>query len=170
MKNIKLLTVFLVLSVLILYSCCECNKKKNVKHIPVVGEYSWIQWENNAGWHDYSASKYHPDKDLVEELKTILQKNKNISFLLFPGSWCPDSEKGVPEIIKLLKLCNFDINTIKIYGVDRQKTEPTGTAVKYKIERVPTLVILKNGKEIGRIVEFPILSWADDIITILTEK
>lgn len=170
MKNIKLIAILLMISVLVLYSCCDCNKKKNVKKIPVVGEYSWVQWQNNAAWSDYSASTYHPNKDVINELKTILNENKNVSFLLFPGSWCHDSEKGVPEIMKLLKLCQYDINSIKIYGVDRQKTEPTGSAVKYKIEKVPTLVLLKNGKEIGRIIEFPILSWGEDIITILTDK
>ncbi len=169
MKNIKLLAVFLIFSALILNSCCDCNKKK-AKKVPVVGEYSWKLWQINAGWANYSADKYQPEKDAVEELKTILQKNNKIRFLIFPGSWCPDSEKGVPEIMKLLKLCDYDISSIKIYGVDRQKTEPTSTAVKYKIERVPTLVIIQDGEEIGRVVEFPILSWAEDIITILTDK
>lgn len=170
MKKIKFIALFLMFTILILNSCCDCNKKKNIKLNSIVGKFSWSQWQENAGWTDYSASQYHPDRIIINELKTILKEKKDVSFLIFPGSWCGDSEKGVPEIMKLLRLCDYNINSIDIYGVDRQKTEPTSTAKKYKIERVPTLIILENGKEIGRIVEFPILSWEDDLLTILTEE
>jgi hypothetical protein len=36
-----------------------------------------------------------------------------------------------------------------------------------KINKVPTMIIIKNGKEIGRIEEFPEDTWENDLIKIL---
>ncbi|MGA2298573.1 MAG: hypothetical protein ABSG15_13590, partial [FCB group bacterium] len=56
---------------------------------------------------------------------------------------------------------------IDLYGVDRQKQEPTGTATLYKLEKVPTMIIFAGESEIGRIVETPKKSWDEDIVDII---
>ena len=38
--------------------------------------------------------------------------------------------------------------------MDRAKTVPGHLEVKWKIESVPTFIVLKNGKEVGRVVEY----------------
>jgi hypothetical protein len=39
------------------------------------------------------------------------------------------------------------------YFLDLNKKSPEGLERKYKIEYVPTFIVLQNGKELGRIVE-----------------
>ena len=71
-------------------------------------------------------------------------------------------------VMKILNLASVPIGNVRIFGVDREKREPTGTAGKWNIDKVPTVVILSQGKELGRIVEFPEANWEDDILKILS--
>lgn len=54
-------------------------------------------------------------------------------------------------------------------GVDREKREPSATAEKWNINKVPTVVVLSQGKELGKIVEYPEANWEDDILKILSQ-
>jgi hypothetical protein len=47
---------------------------------------------------------------------------------------------------------------------------PDGSATDSGIEYVPTFIFSKNGKEINRIVEFPIFSLEKDMLDILQGK
>lgn len=145
-----------------------CASTKNEKKI-ITGKFTWNQWQKQAGWDKYDAADYEPGEFLAGQLSEIV-KNNDISFLLFSASWCGDSKSEVPKIYKLFDTAKIPIDRIKLFGVDRQKLEPTGTAEKYKIERVPTLVILRDGKEIGRIIEHPKTSWEEDIFKIITKQ
>ena len=75
----------------------------------------------------------------------------------------------MPQLMKIFKLMDLDLETITIYGLTyKEKTEPTGTYLKYDIKRVPTLVVLRDGEEIGRIVEYPVESLEKDLLKILS--
>ncbi len=52
-------------------------------------------------------------------------------------------------------------------GVSEDKVSPDGSAKKAGITNVPTFVFSKNGEEINRIVEFPIISLEQDLLDIL---
>ncbi|MFH1050730.1 MAG: thioredoxin family protein [bacterium] len=152
------------------YSCCDCKKKKDDKKqiVALVGKMSWTDWKQNTKWKDYDANNYKIDSEKIKQLKSVL-KNKKIAFVVFSANWCPDSESEGPKFYKLIAELGFPIENITLYGVARNKKEPTGEAEKYKIEKVPSVIILNDGTEIGRIVEFPFISWEDDLLTILLE-
>jgi len=42
---------------------------------------------------------------------------------------------------------------LTMVGVDRTKKDPEGLTEKWGITRVPTFVFLRNGREVGRVVE-----------------
>ena len=144
------------------------NLKKTNDTTYILGKVNWEYWINNSHWDDYKAENYIPDSAKSEYLKEKI-KSGNISFILFSATWCGDSKEQAPKIMKLLKLINYDINKLEIYGVDRSKKEPTHTAEMMMIDHVPTLIILRDGIEIGRIIEFPQpgKSWEDEITFIL---
>jgi thiol-disulfide isomerase/thioredoxin len=131
----------------------------------IVGKITWDDWKKDAGWSDYSAIDYSPT-DLVEFREIV---NSDISFILFSGSWCGDSKSEVPKIFKLFSQAGKE-NKIKLYGLDRMKDEPSGIAKLYKIEKVPTLIILRDNQESGRIIEYPAISWEKDIMQIISSK
>ena len=167
-KNMVLLITLLFL----VNSCCDCKKKKDDDEkqvIPIVGKIDWEDWKKNAGWKDYDAKSYLPDEMKIKKLNNIFKENNNLVFVVFSGNWCSDSEDEVPKFYKLMNQTGFNQDKISLYGVDRNKQEPTGEAVNFKIEKVPTVIILNDDNEVGRIVEFPFISWEDDLLTIFEE-
>lgn len=146
-----------------LFSCASYTVETGPKGKTIVkGSCTWEQWQSEAGWSAYDAAGYEPQDAFVSELRDLLQ-DESLGFLLFSGSWCGDSESEMPKIYKLFDECGAAPCRICLYGLDRDKKDGCGTAAKYNIERVPTLVVLRDGKEAGRIVEYPEKSWEEDI-------
>jgi hypothetical protein len=73
-----------------------------------------------------------------------------------------------PFYSRILHLASVPAENVRIFGVDRESREPSGTAGKWNIDKVPTAAILSQGKELGRIVEYPEASWGGDILKILS--
>ena len=86
------------------------------------------------------------------------------------GTWCEDSQRETPNFIKILKQVDFDFNNLELITVNREKITPQGLENGLNITNVPTFIFYKDGKEINRIVEFPIESLEEDMINILTNK
>ncbi len=147
----------------------SCSSTVAVKQkVVITGKYSWENWKVASEWKNFEAVQFIPDEFLVSEISEFSKAN-NITFLLFAGSWCGDSESEVPKIMKLIDKANLN-DKIEIWGLDRDKKEPNGTQLPYSILKVPTLVILKNSQEIGKIIEFPISSWDVDLYEILIKN
>jgi thiol-disulfide isomerase/thioredoxin len=172
-KNIsKCAAILLVLIGLLEMQACGNTNPSATRNEPapdmVLGECSWEDWQKGAKWDDYSASDYLPDSAAVQRLAT-LAANPEITFLVFGASWCGDSRDGIPKIYKVFRAAKIEPKRAMLYGVNRQKREQTGMAEKFQIKRVPTLIVLKGNKEIGRIVEVPMLSWEKDLEQVLSK-
>jgi len=106
------------------------------------------------------------DSAMVQQFQNIQEP---VHILLFVGTWCGDSRRGVPPFMAVFQAANNPHLQLEIIGVTRDKEDPEGLAPQYGIERVPTFVILKDGKEIARLVEFPQKTFARDFIDVLTK-
>ncbi|HPD34439.1 MAG TPA: thioredoxin family protein [Candidatus Kapabacteria bacterium] len=144
----------------------ENEEKLNQDSLMLVGRFTFDNWQKEMNWQ--LDTDYHIDNLKIIELDNLIAKN-NISFIIFAGSWCPDSRSELPKIIELFKEANISDNKYELLGVDRMKFEPSGKYLQYKIERVPTLIVLKDGKEIGRIIEYPQKEWIEDILEIIKQ-
>src|SRR5262249_17842904 len=71
------------------------------------------------------------------------------------GTWCPDSKNYVPRLIKALSAAANDKIKVKLIGIDNQFHEPVTTVQPRRITNVPTVIVERGGREIGRIVETP---------------
>ncbi len=135
----------------------------------LVGKYTWAQWQEKAGWSDYSAANYTPNQEALASIKAYMEEHE-LNFIIFGANWClSDCATQMPKIMKLIAATGFVQDSVQIYGIDRQKTEPSGMYATYQIARVPTLIILENGNELGRVVENPKSgsTWENDIWNIL---
>jgi thiol-disulfide isomerase/thioredoxin len=132
--------------------------------VVITGKINWEDWQKNAEWQSYTADEYKVNNILKDSLISIFKKN-NIKFILFGGSWCSDSKEQMPRFFKILKLCDYPIDKVELYGLDRKKEEQTGIAKALQILNVPTLIIIKNNNEVGRIIETPSHSWEEDIFS-----
>ena len=117
-------------------------------------------------WYQENYNLYPVDKNSVAQLKKLKLNSYNIT--VFLGTWCGDSKRNFPRLIKILDATNFSKKKLVIIGVNRKKQSPNGEEVKYNISRVPTIIIEKYGKEIGRITEEPETGFIEkDLVNIL---
>lgn len=117
-------------------------------------------------WYDTNYTNYKVDTPRALLLTDIL-KGKTIE--IFLGTWCGDSRREVPRMLKVLQVAQMDTNNIKLIFVDNSqstyKQSPEGEQQNKNIHRVPTF-ILYDAKEMGRIVETPLESFERDLATI----
>jgi len=161
----KIFLLFLLFGII----ACSSGIEQKLEKPVIIGNFSWNEWKNHAKWKSYSADNYFIPNEKIELIRSFLDL-QNEKFLIFSGSWCGDSESELPKIIKIFDSLGISSVNYNLYGVDREKREPEGIAEQYKIEKVPTLIVLRNGTEIGRIIEFPQNTWEDDIFLIISKK
>lgn len=133
------------------------------------GKKTWGEWKSQTDWDSYVAVSYKPSKKKISAISRIARA-KNIRFILFAGSWCKDSEAQLPTVMKLLDAARIPSRNIELYGVDGRMKEPAGRGERFEVLNVPTLILLKGERELGRIVERPMETWEDDILSILSDK
>lgn len=140
----------------------------------VVGEISLEEFKEtvHATWFNRYYKAYQPNEKTVEKLSQLINE-REIEVEAYFGTWCPDSRRELPRLIKLLDLSGWDTNQIKLVGVNRSKEIPN--ASKEEVERIqlkmiPTFIILENGIEINRFVEYAIETMEKDILRILEDK
>lgn len=118
-----------------------------------------------AFWNGYR--DYTPRKDVVER---IASAKGNYDILVFFGTWCKDSVSEVPKILRILDTAGNKGLRLALYGVDRSKKDGLGMSEKFHVRRVPTTIVLRDGVELGRIVEYPATSNEEELLKILGTK
>jgi len=83
------------------------------------------------------------------------------------GSWCSDSQREVPRMIKVLEALDYPMSMLRIIAVDRKKEVSNMNISDFDVKYVPTFIFYKNNEEVGRIVEMPKQSLEVDIVNIL---
>ncbi len=133
-------------------------------------ETSQLESESYSSWFSVNYKAYAVDHALIPLVEPALKKHE---ILLFLGTWCGDSKREVPRILKILDAAKFPKNQLKIIALDRRKENYkkglNGEEEGWDIKRVPTLILLKDGVEVNRIVERPIDSLEEDLLAILSE-
>lgn len=119
-----------------------------------------------SDWYNPEYEGYSVDKKAIAELKKEKLSSYNIVLIL--GTWCEDSHREVPRLMKILETVNHPESKLTIIGVNRKKEAPNGEEGIYNIQNVPTVIVQKYGKEIGRIVEYPTTGYIErDLLEIL---
>jgi thiol-disulfide isomerase/thioredoxin len=86
---------------------------------------------------------------------------------VFLGTWCGDSRREVPRLWKALDLAGAVPFAISYVGVDREKKDPAGEAAGADVRYVPTFIVRRDGREVGRIVESAPQGVERDLLSLL---
>ena len=122
------------------------------RHTGITGEISLDRLlESMPVWQSLMES-YSPNGEAIRVLKAC---NIPTELFIAIGTWCPDSRRYVPQLLKVLREAGNDNITAKIIGIDIQFHEPLEVIQKRGLINVPTVIVERNGREIGRIVETP---------------
>ncbi len=122
-----------------------------------------------ANFQDF---KENYDSYLVNSklLNRTISFDEDIEILTILGTWCKDSSREVSRFMKIIQAIDNYQGKVSYYGLHRSKKDNEGLAQLYNIRLLPTFVILKNSKELGRIVEKPSKSIEEDLFEILNAR
>ncbi|MDD3723423.1 MAG: thioredoxin family protein [Lutibacter sp.] len=162
----------LIFSALIL-SIMSCSAQKNTTTaikdeagnlIGIADRESFLEAPFNS-WFTPNYDAYETDKQTIEKLKPLL---KAVTIKAFMGTWCEDSHDQTPVLYKILDEADFNYDHLELITVNRSKFTPDNLQEGFNIERVPTFIVYKNDKEIGRFVEYPRESVEADLLKIVS--
>jgi thiol-disulfide isomerase/thioredoxin len=118
----------------------------------------WVQAEVEA----------QPDAEAAQALAAV---ESGAEVTVFLGTWCGDSRRELARFWRALDdtggVAPFRIRYI---GVDRAKKEPAAAVAESDIRYLPTFIVLRDGREVGRIVETSPHGIEKDLLALLTGR
>ncbi|MBS4066008.1 MAG: thioredoxin family protein [Chitinophagaceae bacterium] len=124
-----------------------------------------------AAWFNNNYFNYAVDTSLIVSLKEKMDRKQ---FLIFMGTWCGDSKREVPRMLKIFDYCGVKPEQVKIIMVSNAdslyKQSPNHEEKGLNILRVPTLIVYENTTEINRVIEYPVESLEKDLLRIMSRQ
>lgn len=102
-------------------------------------------------WYAPNAQDYKPYPKAVA---TLRKYKDSINLVVFMGTWCHDSQFVVPRLFRLLDAAGFPANRVSLLAVTRDNHTPGNLAEALHLEHTPTIIVMKQGRELGRVVEY----------------
>lgn len=137
-------------------------------HAGLTGEVTEAKvWETVPLWRS-AMEKHTPDAKAVADIKAV---DKETDVTIVFGTWCGDSKYYVPRLLRALHDAGNPKVRVKLVGVDNQFHQPIDVVQPRRLVNVPTVIVERGGREIGRIIETPATASAEeDLAAILHEK
>jgi len=123
---------------------------------PVFGEYYHKEFDT-----------YQTESSIIEKL--IKSKAPGFSYTIVLGTWCGDTKREVPRMLKVLSEIGVEMAGIHLIAVDTRKQAPGTGLESLNIMKVPTFIVFHSEVEIGRIIETPVKSIEEDLLKILDQ-
>ena len=168
MKNIILLLLLFAIG---------CTTKLNQETINIndeqilVGKINWDGLTNPPydDWFTPNYLSYRVDSTTLTALDSRLE---DIEILMFMGTWCEDSQVETPQFYRILDHLGYDLSVMTVVALERLESRklvsPQHEEADYDITHVPTFIFLEDGKELGRITEYPEKTLEKDMVRIIT--
>jgi len=107
-----------------------------------------LEKDTAFSWFHHNLRSYTPDASTV----AIVHSNAGqLQFLVFTGTWCEEAQYILPRFYSLLDAAAIRADQVTLIGVDPSKKTVRNLTEEMHITAIPTFIVLKNGREIGRI-------------------
>lgn len=155
MKRILIITIFTMIILQNIdaqtpYTVTINDRKETVLN-GIITKYAIANNEVLKTWYLSNQTNYKPDTAIVAKMGAA---KGNIQFVVFGGTWCEDTQFILPKFFKLQEQAGIEDKAISFYGVDRAKKTLGNLNDAFKITNVPTIIVMKDGIEVGRVVEY----------------
>ncbi|MGZ5513518.1 MAG: thioredoxin family protein [Candidatus Aminicenantales bacterium] len=119
--------------------------------------------EHTPAWQDLVAA-YQPKPKALDKLRGLVRE---VRIEVYFGSWCPDSMAHVSAFFKILDLADTPLLQPVYFGIPEAKDKRAAYYEGKDIVKLPTFLVIVDGREAGRIVETPKKSVEEDLVRIL---
>ena len=149
------------------YETSQDPKHPEVKIIRVLVNKYQILNDTAFKWFGPNQGGYKAD---TATLNAFERAKGKYQFVIFGGTWCEDTQFILPKFFKLQEQTGFPDEAITMFGVNRAKTSLGNIAKAFNITNVPTFIVMKDGKEVGRVVEYGKTGkWDKEIAALLNQ-
>ena len=119
-------------------------------------------------WFQENYDDYDPDPAVLEKIGPLV---KNCEIEVFMGTWCSDSRRQIPYLYHILDAVRFQERSLNVCAMARASAGPrrcpNDEDQGRNIIRVPTIIVSRDGEELGRIIEYPVDSLEEDLLAIV---
>ena len=130
------------------YTITQNEKEKILKGLL---SRSVIESDTAFKWFGANYKLGRVDAPAVEAFK---KNGSKVHIVVFGGTWCEDTQNLLPQLYRLADSSHYADSSITLIGVDRNKRTLDGLSEAFNITNVPTFIVMKDGKEVGRVVEY----------------
>lgn len=115
-------------------------------------------------WFYTGVNRYDANANMVNYIKTNKDK---IQLVALVNTTDDASKKLLPAFYKVMILASVPEESIHLYGADNSGNTGNTVADGYKVKRVPVILVMRDGKEEGRISGSPKQTVEDDLAQII---
>lgn len=113
-------------------------------------EFSDLLDESTCGWLKTGSASYKANAQAIEGIQAL---GGNYRYVIFSGTWCEDTQILLPQFYAVMQQADIPTSAITLFGVNRAKKALNDEELVFDITRVPTIIVLEQNREIGRITE-----------------
>lgn len=114
--------------------------------------------------HAWDAESHEAVLDVFEALAA----DDAVEVRVWGADWCGDCRTELPDFAAAVEAAEFPDDRLHVHAVDREKDG--GRVEEYGVERIPTVVVERDGEELARFVEGEPIPAADYLAEELQES
>lgn len=118
--------------------------------------------DTSTTWFYKGVNNYQPNDNMLNYIKT---NRANFNMVVVMGTWDKTSREVIPALYKVMITGGSPDEQIIMFAADHHLQ--SDAPVDYKVKKLPTIIVFKEGKEEGRIVGTPKESVEADLSRIL---
>jgi thiol-disulfide isomerase/thioredoxin len=123
-------------------------------------EFADLLHESTCAWLGAGSASYKANTQAIENIQKL---GGPYRYIVFAGTWCEDTQILLPQFYALMQQAGIPKSAVLMYGLNRAKKALNQEEVVFDVTRVPTIIVLEQNREIGRITETSSSSVEQDI-------
>lgn len=145
-----------------------CHAQTPAASSDLVGPVTREQVEAAVAEWVKTETESQPTREAVQALAAV---PPGAEVTVFLGTWCGDSRREMARLWRALDEAGGTVPfTLRYVAVDHPKKEPADAIAASDIHYLPTLIVTRDGHEVGRIVESSPHGVEADLLALLTGK
>ncbi len=122
---------------------------------------------NSDIFGQYFRDEYDHYAEDPETGKLVADNIREADITIVMATWCDDSRQQVGRFYRILDDAGYPSDKVTLICVDKKKKGGTVSLEGMDIQKVPTFIVYRHGREEGRIIETPSATLEKDLLMII---
>jgi len=114
---------------------------------PLLGSRTGAELKAHSADYTRRAQAYQPNPQAIASLRAMPPATVRVFF----GSWCPHCRENVPHLLKVEDALRGSRIRFEYFGLPQEHLAEVPQAKQWKVQGVPTGIVLVGGREVGRL-------------------